>query len=139
MYDVYLGGALDSTYLSEFKKQISADISVFDPTVDNYEHLNDVEKANQVAKELIYMEEEAKLVIFYFNSKWQGVSSLIELGDCAGRGKSVIVCIDGEVEGGERIRRYCEFRGIIITDSLEDLITTVEEYMAQVELCSVKQ
>ncbi len=138
MFDVYLGGALDSVYLNEFKNQISEDISVFDPTVEDYDHLNNAQKNNQVAKELIYMEEESKLIVFYFNSDWQGVSSLIELGDCVGRGKAAIVCLDGSIKGEERIRRYCEFRGIIITDSLEDLITTVEEYMAQVELCSVK-
>ena len=139
MYDVYLGGVVDNSWIQKFKEQISNDISVFDPQIDGYDDFSDGELANQVAKEMSYMENECNIIVFYLNNCYEGVASLLELGDCVGRDKSVIVCLEGEVLGETKIRRYCEFRGVIVTNTIEDLVTTVEEYLGQIELSAYEE
>lgn len=135
MYDVYLGGVSSPEWTEQFKSQIDNDISVFNPYIDDYENLNEFQTANQVAKELIFM-ERSDIIVFYFNEEHKGISALLELGDCVGKGKMVIVCLLGDVDGKDKIKRYCDFRGVIICETLEDLVLTVEEYIAEVELCS---
>ena len=88
MYDVYLGGVIDDSWTQEFKKNISSDISVFDPQVDGYDDFDNHELANQIAKEMTYMENECNIVVFYLNHYYEGITSLLEIGDCVGRGKS---------------------------------------------------
>lgn len=134
MYDVYLGGVVGNFWMQEFKEQVSSDISVFDPRIDGYDNFDDKELANQVAKEMTYMENECNLIVFYLNDHYEGVASLLAIGDCVGRGKIVIVCLDGDVWCKEKIKRYCEFRGVIVTETVEDLVTAVEEYLGQIEL-----
>ncbi len=134
MYDVYLGGVVDDFWMREFREQISNDISVFDPQVDGYEDLSEGELANQVAKEMIHMEDECNIIVFYLNDHYEGVASLLEIGDCVGRGKPVIVCLNQDVWGWEKIRRYCGFRGVIVVETIEDLVRSVEEYLGQIEL-----
>ena len=135
-FDIYLGGVSSKSWREELKKSVNHDITFFDPMVDGYDEFSDIQKVNQSARELFYLENGNKLIIFYFNSHWNGTSSLIELGDSVGRNKGVIVCLDGEVVGGEKIRRYCEFRGVLVVDSLKELISTVEEYLSEIHLCS---
>ncbi len=139
MYEVYLGGVVDNSWIQKFKEQVSNDISVFDPQIDGYDDFSDEELANQVAKEMAYMENECNIIVFYLNDIYEGVASLLELGDCVGRDKSVIVCLEGQVLGETKIRRYCEFRGVIVTNTIEDLVTTVEEYLGQIELSAYEE
>ena len=60
---------------------------------------------------------------------------MLELGDSVAMDKQVVVCLDGDVQGKDKIKRYCEYKGVFVVTSLEDLITTVEEYIAQIDLC----
>ncbi len=138
MYDVYLGGISEKTWREEFKKQISDDITIYDPFEDDYRRFSERQKSECVGEELTVLEEQCSIAVFYF---YESVSctSLIELGDATGRGKQVFVCTEGEMSGLSSIQRYCDFRGILYMNSLEDLITTIEEYMAQVELCAVEE
>lgn len=136
-YDVYLGGMSTEEWRQEFKTQISPDIQIFDPLVQNFHKFDASEIANQSARQLFHIENGNTMIIFYVNSKWSGTTSLLELGDAVGRGKQVIVCLDGEVEGEEKIRRYCEFRGVLIVSDLEELISTVEACVAEIELCNI--
>jgi len=39
--------------------------------------------------------------------------------------------LDGNVRDEEKIRRYCEFRGVIIVESLDDLIVSIETYLTE--------
>lgn len=135
MYDVYLGGVSSPDWIETFKSQIDKDISVFSPYIEDYENLNEFQLSNQIAKELIFM-ERSDIIVFYFNEGHKGISSLLELGDCVGRGKMVIVCLDGVNGSKKQIKKYCDFRGVIVADTIEDLVLTVEEYIAEVELCS---
>lgn len=135
MWDVYLAGVSDRAWRETFKKTISEDIKVFDPVVDGYNELNEDGKANQVAREMTAMEENCALVAFYFDSSWNGQSSMLELGNAVGRGKQVIVCLEGKVKGANKIQRFCEMQGVIIVSSLDELITTVEEYLGELAMC----
>lgn len=72
--------------------------------------------------------------MFYFNTR-PAKSARLHLGDAAGRGKQIIVCLDGQVKGKTFLNRYCEYRGILMSTSVEDLITTVESCAAELELC----
>jgi len=137
-YDVYLGGASTSQWREEFKTQISSDISIFDPLLDEYQDLSEEAKANETARQLFHLENGNTLIVFYLDFNWNGTSSLLELGDSVGRGKQVIVCLDGEVMGEDKIRRYCEFRGVMIVESIEELVAMTESYLAEKELCAVK-
>lgn len=137
MYDVYLGGVTTPQWRKEFKEQISSDISVFDPYVDKFSTYNAEDKAEQIAREFCFM-DECDIIVFYFNSK-AAKSARLQLGDAVGHGKQVVVCLDGTVPGKTFIRRYCEFRGILLVESLEDLISTVEECAAELELCQLME
>lgn len=136
MYDVYLGGYTDTGWRNSFCDSLSEDISVFDPIVEGYEDFDITQKANQVAQEL-EMIETSSVVVFYLHENWKSYFSMLELGDAVGRGKQVIVCIDTPIDSEEKIRRYCEYRGMIIVSSLDELVTTVEECIGQMELCEV--
>ncbi len=136
MWDVYLGGLSALSWRTELKSKISDDISVFDPTVDGHEEYDEGQRADEIARQLSVMQEKCAVIVFYLNSEWKGHSTLLELGDAVGRGAQVIMCLDGEVKGKEKVERYCEYHGVPIADSLEDLITTVEEYMAELAMVS---
>lgn len=133
MYDVYLGGVTTPKWRKEFKDQVSSDISVFDPYVETYSNYNKHDKSEQIAREFYFM-SECEVIVFYLNSK-TAKSARLQLGDAVGNDKQVIVCLDGKVPGKTFIKRYCEFRGIILVESMEDLISTVEECAAELELC----
>ncbi len=132
-YDVYLGGVTAPEWRTEFKSQISSDISVFDPYLEGFQAFSNNDKAEQIAREFYFM-DQCDIVVFYFNST-TAKSARLQLGDAVGADKQVVVCIDGSVKGKTFIIRYCEYRGIPITENVEELVTTVEEYAAEVELC----
>jgi len=136
MFDVYLGGVSDSNWRETFKKQIGDEVTIFDPMVEDYHKFDEHEKADQSAKELIHLQEKCSIIIFYINSSWKGTSLLLEIGESIGQEEQVILCLDGEVEGKSKIERYCNFHGVLMTNTIEDLVITVEECLAQTELCS---
>jgi hypothetical protein len=133
MYDVYLGGVISPDWRKEFASQISSDISIFDPYVQQYGDYNAKDKAEQIAREFYFM-DQSNVLVFYFSEK-TSKSARLQLGDAVGRGKQTIVCLDGKVPGKTFIRRYCEYRGILLVESMEDLVATVEECSAELELC----
>ncbi len=132
-YDIYLGGVTTPEWRKEFKTQVSSDISVFDPYIETYAKYNKNDKAEQIAREFYFM-SECDVIVFYLNSK-AAKSARLQLGDAVGNDKQVIVCLDGKVPGKTFIKRYCEFRGIILVESMEDLVSTAEECAAELELC----
>lgn len=134
MYDVYLGGHADTEWRNTFRKLLSSDISVFDPIVDNYHKLDCEAKANLVAQELEAI-AKSKVVVFYLSENWQSYFSMIQLGDAVGRGKNVVVCIDSKIESEEKILRYCEFRGVWLVNSIDEMVTATEQFIGQLELC----
>ncbi len=133
MYDVYLGGVTTPEWRKEFKSQVSSDISVFDPYVETFAKYDKNDKAEQIAREFYFM-GECDVVVFYLDSK-TAKSARLQLGDAVGNDKQVIVCLDGKVPGKTFIKRYCEFRGILLVESMENLVSTVEECAAELELC----
>lgn len=133
MYDVYLGGVTTPEWRKEFKDQISSDISVFDPHIKTFSKYTKRDKVEQIAREFYFM-DECDVIVFYLNSK-TAKSARLQLGDAVGSDKQVIVCLDGKVPGKTFIKRYCEFRGTILVESMEDLISTTEECAAELELC----
>ncbi len=135
-YDVYLAGYPDVSWRKSFLSLVDEDVTVYDPIIDEYKDLNHKEKANLVASELESI-EISEIIVFYLCKNWQSYFSMLQLGDAAGRGKQVVVCIADAIDSEEKIRRYCEYRGIIVVENLDDLASTVEEYLAEVELCSV--
>ncbi len=137
MCDVYLGGMSIYDWRSWFKTEISDDISVFDPTVQNYDTYEELEKTNQMARELIYM-EKSNIVVFYINELWNGASTLLELGDAVGRGKKVILCLEGNVYECDKIERYCDYRNITLVRTLDDLVIATEECVARIYLCETE-
>ena len=138
MADLYLGGIAEVDWREQFRMHISDDITVFDPMIDGYESLSDLELSNQVARELYYI-EECNLIIFYINNKWKGASTLLELGDAVGSDKSVIVCLDGKIKGGNKIKRYCEYRGVHVVSTIDELVMAAEEYLSQEELANTEE
>lgn len=133
MYDVYLGGVTSPEWRKEFASQVSSDISIFDPFITDYSKYKAKDKAEQIAREFYFM-DQCSVLVFYFNSK-SAKSARLHLGDAVGHGRQVIVCLDGQVKGKTFIKRYCEYRGVLMTESIEDLITTVEACAAELELC----
>lgn len=131
-YDVYLGGIVSKKWRDEFKKNIDADISVFDPRLNKFSTKNLPDKSEQLAREFYFM-DICQIIVFYFNQS-SSKSTRVQLGDCVGSKKQVIVCLDGEVPGKAYLELYCEYRGIPVTKTLEELVVTVEEYLAQLEL-----
>jgi len=135
-YDIYLGGIAQKGWREKFKSDIGTGFNIFDPIVENYADLSTDEISEVAAREFFNIENDNTVVVFYLNDQWNGTTLLLEIGDAIGRGKQVILCLDGEVNGKEKIRRYCEFRGALITESMEDLITSVETCIFEIELIS---
>lgn len=135
-YDVCLCGLEDVAWRNEFKEKISSDISVLDTFEKKVNRRSGKELAATIARQ-IGLVSECNIIVFYFNEKWNGMHGLIDLGDCIGQQKPIIVCLDGKVKNEHEMRRYCEFRGIQMVDNLDELITEVEEYAGQIELASV--
>ena len=140
MWDVYLGGLAENDWRENFKSKIGTDVGIFDPMVDGFDRYDDSERANQTAREFTHMQDQCALVVFYFKKNWLGINSLLQLGDSVGRGKQVFVCIDGsngkpETLDEEKIRNYCDYTGAPVLTSLNDLVMTVEEYLAELEMC----
>jgi len=133
MYDVYLGGVTSPEWRKEFTSQVSSDVSIFDPYIQDYSKYKAKDKAEQIAREFYFM-DQCNILVFYFNAK-SAKSARLHLGDAVGRGRQVVVCLDGQVKGKTFIKRYCEYRGILLAESMEDLITTVESCAAELELC----
>lgn len=133
MWDVYLGGVSDVAWRDEFKSKISQDITIFDPYLKDYKSLKVTGKTNQFAKEL-EVQDDCAIAIFYMNSKWRGTSTLLEIGTAVGGGKQVIVCLDGKVKGTKQIQKFCEYHGIPICKSIDELVLTIEEYIGELEL-----
>jgi len=133
VYDVYLGGVMTPEWRKEFKSRISSDISVFDPYVETFVKFDNNEKTEQIAREF-YSMNECDIIIFYLDST-AAKSALLQLGDAVGNGKQVIVCLNESVPGETFIKRYCEFRGIVLVESMEDLVIVTEECAAELELC----
>jgi len=133
MYDVYLGGITSPEWRKEFTSQVSSDISIFDPFIKDYSKYKSKDRFEQIAREFYFM-DQCSILVFYFNSR-SAKSARLQLGDAVGRGRQVIVCLDGHVKGKTFIKRYCEYRGILLTNSIEDLITTVEACASELELC----
>ncbi len=133
-YDVYLGGVTTSEWREEFKSQLSSDISVFDPYLKEFDTFTKEDKTEQIARELYFI-EQCNIVVFYLNSTQTSKSVRLQIGDAVGQDKQVIICLDEGVEGASYIEHYCEYRGVILVNTMEELISTAEEYAAEVELC----
>jgi len=133
MFDVYLTGYSKTEWRTEFKNRIARDITVFDPIDPNYDSFDDAAKANQVAKELENI-EDSEVVLFYLCKNWDSAYSMLKLGDAVGRGKQVIVLIEPGTSSEEKITRYCEYRGVLVVDNLDDMVENVEECLAQADL-----
>lgn len=135
-YDIYLGGIFKKEWREKLKASLPC-VNICDPMVDDFDHEDVAKCYDQTAKQLYHIENGNLLVLFYLNSEWNGTITLLEIGDAIGRGKQVVVCLDGDVRGCEKIRRYCEFRGAILTYSIDEMIETVHGYLHEVKLCSV--
>lgn len=136
MYNVHLGGLSQPKWIEIAQNELRAHCNVYSPYLNNYSELTDIEKADTVAKELTAM-EQSDIIVFYFNEEHVGTSAFLELGDCTGRDKIVIVCLDGNVKSKDKIQRYCEFRGIVVTTTIANLIIAIKDYCQQMTICSV--
>lgn len=134
MYDVYLGGVTTPEWRNEFKSQVSSDISVFDPFIEEFKKFKKHDKVEQIAREFYFM-EQCDVIVFYLNSTSVAKSVRLQIGDTVGNGKQVIVCLEGKVRGKTYLKQYAEYRGVLLVDSLEELVATVEECAAELELC----
>jgi len=137
-YDVYLGGVTTPKWREDFKSHLSNDISIFDPYVNKFDTFTKEDKAEQIARELYFI-EQCDIIIFYLSSAESSKSARLQIGDAVGHDKQVIVCLDEGVEGASYIEHYCEYRGVILVNTIEELVTTVEEYAAEVELCNFEE
>ncbi len=133
MFDIYLAGYANTEWRNEFKDRIARDITIFDPLDPKYSSFDESEKANQIAKELELI-EDSELIVFYLCPEWQSYYSMLTLGDAVGRGKQVIVLIKEGTESIEKITRYCEYRGVLIVDNIDEIVENAEEFIAQSDL-----
>ena len=136
MCDIYLGGSSGQLWRKQFKDEIGTEISIFDPVSASYDNLTELEKINEIAKSF-YQLEKCSIIVFCFDNSCADAISLIKLGDCIARNKHVVVCIDGEFVHQDDVKTYCEYHSVVCVRDIEDLITTTEEYLAQIEMCKV--
>lgn len=136
MWDVYLGGISDPVWRKNFKDSISKDVKIYDPYIENYKKLKPPERQNQSAKELS-AQNNCAIIVFYLKKGWRGTSTLLELGMATGCGKQVIMCIDGNIKGKKQIISFCNYHGILVCNSINDLVLMVEEFI--MELSSINE
>lgn len=134
MSDIYLAGYADTVWREEFKEKIANDIDVFDPFDENYDNLETHGKAELVAKELENM-EKSSIIIFYICKEWVSLYGALQLGFATGLNKQIIVYLEEDAKSEEKIRRFCEYRGIVTVDTMDDLVENAEECVGQIELC----
>ena len=72
-YDVYLGGVMTKVWRELFKAQLSDDISVFDPMVNNFSELDNQAKFNQSAREF-FIAEHCDIIVFYLDDCFSNTS-----------------------------------------------------------------
>ncbi len=133
MYDVYLGGVMTCDWREELKSRISTDISIFDPYLENFD---EKEKVEQIAREFYFI-EQCDIITFYLDGSSDAKSVRVQIGEAAGQGKQVVICMTDDVNGFDYITKYCEYKGIPIVNSLSDLVTLVEECAAETDLCDL--
>lgn len=140
MFDVFLGGTAEGQWRDEFKSGVSSDISIFDPKdCDTLDEL----VADTTARELYHLEECNTLAFNLLkNEPWKVVEllpTMIMMTDSIGRGLQVIVCYDDQDKDFSYLKLYFEFNGVHTVNSLEDLITSIEENVAQLEMCGIDE
>lgn len=133
MHDIYLGGVNSPEWRKIFKSKISQDITIFDPYIEKLS-TTEKDKTEQIAREFYFL-DYCSVVVFYFNSQ-STKSARVQLGDAVGKGRQVIVCLDGKVSGKKFLKQYCDYRGVMLAESLDDLILDVEELINQLALCN---
>lgn len=138
MIDVFLGGSSGKGWRDEFKSRIGSDITIFDPE----DHDCGCE-VNATARDLYHLGECETIVFNLLRDYIWTISEIVHImammADSVGRGLQVIVCYDDKVEAWSYLKLYFEFHGVHTVSSLEDLITSAEENVAQVELCGVDE
>ena len=132
-YDVFLAGYADAKWRSEFGDKIARDITIFDSMTSVYHLLDNGAKANLVAQELQNI-ELCEIVVFYLCPEWNSLYSMIVLGAASGSGKQIIVCMEPGIQSEEKIKLYCEYKGILVVNTLDDLVESVEECLSQAEI-----
>ena len=135
MFSICLAGVRQHEWREKLKTLIDSKLTVCDPYVIEWEDLTSNQNANQLAKEIEYIHNGCKLVIFYIDSSREKKSILMEIGECVAKNKSIILCLDGDVEDKEDIQQYCEYHGIITTYSFQEFVSTINDYFVQVGKC----
>lgn len=135
-YDIYLAGTMQAKWREEFKNSLTGSFKIFDPMVDNHNHLNDHELEEQVAKEFCVI-HDCNVIVFYFSDDWNGSTALMEMGECIGAQKQVVVGIEEGCKSEESIRKYCEYRGVLVTSNIAELASTAQDCAAQVHACQM--
>ena len=130
MLSIYLGGVNSGTWRDRFKKALTGQAKVFDPVVAAFYQREESEQYNLLARELFAM-DECDICVFYLDESDSGKSVRLKIGDAVGRGKQVVVCLDGDIEGNIFIRRYCEYRGVSLTFSFDEFVGVVGEYLSE--------
>lgn len=80
----------------------------------------------QVSWELDHI-EKSDLVVFYFDPKTQSPITLLELGNCLGEHKNILVCCpDGYFRKGNVVIT-CDRYGIKVLNSFDELVIAMKE------------
>ena len=130
MLSIYLGGVNTGTWRERFKKALAGKARIFDPVVEGFYNKEESEQYNLLARELFVM-DECDICVFYLDDSDSGKSVRLKIGDAVGRGKQVVVCLEGDVEGNLFIRRYCDYRGVSLTFTFDEFVSVVQEYLSE--------
>ena len=133
IYDIYLGGVSSNSWREEFKKKMPSQFKIADPFVENFFNETKAQQTDHIAKDFFLM-DNSKLAVFYFDDSEKGQASRLKLGDMVGRGKQVVTCITDSTVGKEFLETYCNYRGISISKSIDELIKLILEIIEQTTL-----
>lgn len=133
MYDVFLGGSSSLEWRREFVSSISNDISIFNSMDESQEDLSE-----KIARNLYHI-DECSLLVFNIEESTVGddfASICIEIADSVGRGKQVLISCQGD--HCSYLSRYCDYYGVLIVETVEELIVAAEDCLAQVYRCELE-
>lgn len=135
---VFLGGSIDMGHAEDWQAKLTNElrqlpVEIFNPRRDDWDSSWEQDISNPQFNEQVNWEldliEEADLVAMYFDPNGKSPITLLELGLCAGKDKSVIVyCPPGFWRRGN-VQIMCERHNFTLVESWDEFVAEIKDFI----------
>jgi hypothetical protein len=134
-HSIFLAGSIEEGKAKDWQKKLENELKdeegiILNPRRDDWDSswiqsINNKEFKNQVKWELFGL-DHAKLIVMYFEPGTKSPISLLELGLHAKSEKIIVCCPDGYIKKGN-VDVTCEYYGVPVIETFEELIKNIKE------------